>query len=224
MFWVGGETCLSHPSSPGRLPSSGGTAVWAVTRVFQLWPLHLLQCWCWQGHLRFLCGTIHSEALSATDRVKKKCTNRHRVRGLEVMFQLEISWWSMFIYQLVSLSNKEKWTWSRNKNYIKDLFAQFLSETVAFLHSKMLLINKTCWLVLFVTIFCNTISIFSLINLKHSTNSSFLIFLISFNGIFTFIHGCHNILLISQVYLFLTVYNPHLKCIYIWMDFSNSLF
>lgn len=39
------KTCPSHPSLPGRLPSSGGTAVWAVTPACQSWPLHLLLGW-----------------------------------------------------------------------------------------------------------------------------------------------------------------------------------
>lgn len=58
VVWAGegGKTCPSHPSLPGRLPTTGGTAVWAVTPACQPWPLHLLLGCCWQGHL-WLCGT-----------------------------------------------------------------------------------------------------------------------------------------------------------------------
>lgn len=50
----GAETCPTHPSLPGRLPTSGGTAVWAVTPACPLWPVHLLPGGRRQGHRGFL--------------------------------------------------------------------------------------------------------------------------------------------------------------------------
>lgn len=48
------ETCPTHPSLPGRLPTSGGTAVWAVTPACPPWPIHLLPGGRRQSHRGFL--------------------------------------------------------------------------------------------------------------------------------------------------------------------------
>lgn len=74
------KPCPSHPSLLGRLTTSGGTAVWAVTPTCQPYPRHLLLHQWWKGHLQFYgAQQLLKQADREAQNTRSECQRRYFV-------------------------------------------------------------------------------------------------------------------------------------------------